>query len=377
MAVANKGDFNGQDAYFYSEGNSDFLTSFIEGKEYDSKLYEERQFAAFLAFQLGRDVGQVTYFKLAAEKGLTGAATAFTWQDLSSLILKDLGRSAAQSFGGVKRYLENNRVPGKKGSTAKKAIQRGLLGAEVGLEGSTEFTSPNGNVVRFDLEQSESDALSGISQVANNSVVPQAQDDYTDGISHAIVIQNYTKFEVELKITHQNKESGLLLGPGDIYKGSTLPAFVENGAEIGIEGIEAHRAMCGETCTLMTSNSPEGDIAYTLELDICGTPHKIATGFDLPQLSKNSSFLLFNPTGSGQEIFEANKGKNQDETMSLTHDDIGVTVAHNSTSSQTVQLSTGKKGYFYRSVIAIYDKTNPPQKAGLTPLDGLLYGGRI
>lgn len=377
IEVANKGEFKDQEAYFYSEGNSDVLTSFTEGDAYESKLYEAHQISAFLAFQLGRDVGQVTYLKLVTEKGLGGHAIAFCWKDLGKLILQDIGRSAVQSFGGVKSYLENNHVPGKKGSTAKKAIQRGLTGAEVGLEGSTEFTTPNGNVVHFDLEQAETEALSGIANAASNAIIPQAQDEYTDGISHALVIQNYTDFELELKISYQNKESGLLLGPGDIYKGSTIPAFVKSGEETSIQGVEAHRPLCGEASTLVSSNSPEGDIAYTVELDVCGTPHKIVTGFDLPQLSRNSSFLLFNPSGSGEEVFADNKGKNSDLTYSLTHADIGVTLAHNSTSSKTVQLSTGKEGYYYRSVLAIYDKTAPPQKAGLTALDGFLYGKRI
>ncbi len=375
--VANLGEFNAQDAYFYSEGNSDVLTSFTVGDAYEAKLYDAHDIAAFLAFQLGRDVGQITYFKIATEKGLSGPATAFHWKDLGPLILKDLGRSAAQAFGGVKSYLENNNVPGKKGSTAKQAIQRSLYGAEVGLEGSTEFTTPNGNIVHFDLTQVDLEALSGIAQAVNSAILPQAQDEYTDGISHALVIQNYTEFEIELKITYQNKESGLLIGPGEIYKGTPVPSFVKSGDETGIPGIHAHRSLCGEASTLVTSNTPEGDIAYTIELDIAGTPHKIAAGFDLPQLSKNSSFLLFNPSGTGEEIFANNKGKKSELTTTLTHADIGVTLAHNSTSAKTVQLSTGKEGYFYRSVLAIYDKTSPPQKAGLTALDGLLYGDRI
>ena len=376
FAVANKGLYQGQEAYFYSEGNSDVLTSFTEGDNYDEKLYEAREFGAFLAFQLGRDVGQVTYLKLTTGS-LTGPASVFTWKDLGPLILRDLGRSAVQSYGGLRSYLDNNQIPAKKGGTAKKAMQRSLTGAEVGLEGSTEFTTPNGNTVRFDLEQKETEALNGIAQATNNAIVHHAQDAYTHGISHAIVIQNYTKFELELKITYQNKESGVLVGPGDVYKGSTVPAYVENGDEIPGVGIEAHRALCGEAALLVSSNTDEGDIAYTLELDVCGTPHKVVTGFDFPQLAKNTSFALFNPSGSGEEVFNQYKGKNSDVSISLTHGDMGVTLAHNSTDSKTVKLNTGQEGYFYRSVLAIYDKTEPPQRAGLTPLDGLLFGGRL
>ncbi len=377
MEVANKGLFKGQEGYFYSEGNSDFLTSFVEGDEYEEKLYEARSYGAFMAFQLGRDVGQITFLKLVAEKGLSGGAAAFSWKDLGELILQDMGRAAVQSYSGLKTFLGNNSVPGKKGATAKKAFQRGLLGAEVGLEGFTEFTSPNGNIVHFDLVQAEEESLSGIAQAANDAILPYAQDEFTTGISHAMVIQNYTDQELELTITYQNKESGLLIGPADIYKGSKVPSFVENGKEVGLEGVEAHRPLCGEASFLILSNTPESDIAYTLEINICGTPHKIVTGFDLPQLSQNSSFILFNPSGTGEEIFNGQKGKNTDESITLTHADMGVTLAHNSTSSQTTKLSTGEEGYYYRSVLAVYDKTQPPQKAGLTPLDGLLFGGRL
>ncbi len=375
--VANLGEFRAQHSYFYSEGNSDVLTSFTSGDAYNSKLYDCSDIGAFLAFQLGRDVGQITYFKITAGKEMSGPASVFHWKDLASLILKDLGRSATQAFGGVKSFLENNNIPGKKGSTAKKAIQRSLYGAAAGLEGSTEFQTPNGNIVHFDLTHNELEALNGISQIVNCAALPQAQDDYTHGISHALVIQNHTGFELNLRIIHQNKESDLLIGPGDIYKGTSVPAFVKSGEEIGISGIEAHRSLCGEASTLMTSNTPEGSIAYTIELDILGTHHKIVAGFDLPQLSKNSSFLLFNPSGTGEEIFNNNVGRSSELAKTLTHADIGVTLAHNSTSTKTSQLSTGKKGYFYRSLLAIYDKTAPPQKAGLTALDGLLFGNRV
>lgn len=376
MEVASIGHYKGQQAYFYSEGNSDFLTAFVPSNAFESRLTDAKEIAGLMAFQLGHDVGQVTYLRLAADMSSGGHAGVFTWKDLASLVLLDIGRSAIQSYGGVRNFLKNA-SPAPKGKTAKKAFQRAVVGAGVGLHGDTEFTTPNGNTVHFDVAHDDDAALTGIAESTINSVISIAQGELTEGISHALIIQNHTDKNIVFKITHQNKESGMLLGPAESYKGVNIPGFLASGKETSIPGVHSDRHTCGEIHTLIASEPVDGDIAYSIQLEIEGTPQTIVAGFDLPQLAPNTSFIVFNPSGTGEEVFAYNKGKNTDEALSRTHDDFGVAMAHNSTSSHTTSLNTGKEGYYYRTVMAIYDKTESPDKSGSTPLDGLLFGDEI
>jgi|GEM_PF-4009144 len=376
MEVSNLGPYKGQEAYFYSEGNSDFLTAFVPGETFEERISNNNEYAALMAFQLGHDVGQVTYLRLAADMSAGGHAGMFTWKDLAPLVLQDIGRSATQSYGGVRAFL-NNATPAAKAKTAKKAFQRAVAGAGVGLHGNTEFQTPNGNIVHFDVDHKDDASLEGIAESTNNSVISIAQSEFTEGISHALIIQNHTDKQITFKITHQNKASGLLLGPANSFKGVNIPGFIASGEETSITGVTTDRHVCGELHTLVASEPADGDIAYSIELSIEDTPQTIVAGFDLPQLAQNSSYIVFNPAGTPEEVFDYNKGKSSEEVLSLTHGGFGVSMAHNSTSSHTTSLSTGKEGYYYRTVMAIYDKTQSPDKSGSTPLDGFLFGDKI
>lgn len=371
-AVSEKGLFKGQDALFYSEGNSDFFVSLgIDDETYEEKLYEERKYSAFLAHQLGKGVGSLAHFELATDKGISGPAGSFKWADLGPFVLSHCGRAAVQSYAAVLEYLKNTDAP-----KASKAWKRAVTGADFGIDGETKLSTPNGNEVVFEFANASKDSLAGLAEASMAAAVQAGQSLATSGISLALIVQNHTGKEIELKYSYIHKETELVLSPGG-GKSTKIPACVSSGEETGIDDFEADRHLAGECQFLLQSKKEDGRIGFTLEFDIDDTPHKLVTGFDGPVLDANSSIMLWNPTGSGEEIYEANKGKNMELTRSSSHDDFGVTIAINNNTEKTLDTKSGKEGYFYRAVIAIYDKTSPPKSWGRSPLDGLLFGSKF
>ena len=368
--VARDGLYKDQNALFYSEGNSDLLASMgIDNETYNESLFEEHKYSSFLAFQLGKGSGSLANFEIESE-GHSGPAASFKWCDLGPLVLNSCGRAAVQSYATVIEYLRNADKP-----TASKAWKRAMAGADFGIDADKELTTPNGNQVHFSLANASKDALTGLAEATCAAAVQAAQSMATHGISFALIVQNHTGKDIDLNLSFVHSETELVLSPGG-KKSTRLPACVESGEETGIDDFEADRHLAGEVQMLFQSKKEDGRIGFTLELDIDGTPHKLVTGFDGPVLDANSSIMLWNPSGSGKDIYEAEKGKNKELSRSSSHDDFGVTLAINNNTEKTIDTKTGKEGYFYRAVMAIYDKTSPPKSWGRSPLDGLLFGSK-
>lgn len=370
--VAKRGLFKGQEALFYSQGNSDFLSSFgIDDDTYSETLNEERNYSAFIVHQLGKGVGSITAFGLGRQKGLAGPAAAFKWSDLDVLILNNLGRAAAQSYGAVLEYLKSNPHP-----VSSKAWQRAMAAADFGIDGEVELQTPNGNSVTFELANADAESLRGLAEASCAAAVQAGQSLATHGISFALIVQNHTDKDIDVNFTFIHAETELSLSPGG-GKSVRMPACVPAGEDTGIDEYEPDRPLAGEAQFLLMSKQEDGRIGFALEFDIKDTPHKLTAGIDGPVLDANSSFLLWNPSGSGESIYNEHKGKNKDLARSSSHDDFGVTLAINNNTEKTLDTKTGKEGYFYRAVIAIYDKTSPPKSWGRSPLDGLLFGAKF
>lgn len=366
---ANSGLYKNQNSYFYGRGNSDVMISFGIDDDYEEYLYEEREFSAFLAFDLGRDVGSVVEFKIGIDKGAKGATGAFKWSDLDELILPSIGQAAVTSYGTVLNLL---RSPGK--IDAKKAMQRAVNGAAYGLEFEAEYTTPKGNTAQFNTEPAEDDSLRGLAVATSGAAVTAAQSLSKVGISQSIIVQNFTDREFQLEFSYLSKESNLILFP-DKSKSTHLPCAIAEGEDTPVG--EADRHLAGEVQAFLRSDKEDGSIAYTLEMKDTKTGHKAAFTFNGPALGANTGFLVFNPAGSGEEIHQAHATKSQELVHSNNLDGLAVTVALNNNTGTTLDTKSGKPGYYYRALIAIHYDTDRPETWGRSPLDGLLFGPKF
>jgi len=368
---AHTGAYKNQNTYFYGRGNSDVMISFGIDDDYEDRLYEERSFSAFLAFDLGRDVGSVVEFKIGVDKNVSGSAGSFRWADLEELILPSIGQAAVTSYGSVMNLLRSS---GK--IDAKKSIQRAAQGGGFGLESEAEYMTAKGNSVGFVTEVDDDSSLSGLAEVITGTAVQAAQSLSTAGTSQAVIVQNFTNRDFEITLSYVHKETSLLVFP-DKSKTALLPGTVGVGDDTRIGAMEAERPLAGEAQIFLRSDKEDGRIAYTLEMKDTKSGHKAVYTFNGPALGANSGALLFNPSGSGEEIHAAHADNSQDIVLQNSLDGIAVTIAVNSHKDQPLDTKTGKPGYFYRALIAIHLDTDLPEKWGRSPLDGLLFGPKF
>lgn len=372
--VSSPGLFKGQNGYFYTQGNSSVLVSFgVDEEVFNATLWEEKEFSAFVACQLGHSMGEVTHVKLKIDGNTAGPVGALKWKDLGDLVLRTLGQTVVSAFGTGVEMLKRNNLPQANGLAADKLAQRAALGVEAALDQRTELATANGNQLAFSMAGSQRPALTGLAAFGADVAATTSLGKDLEGISHNLIVLNLTDKEIQLKVSHQISEGTLAAGTPGAFKGITIPAYTRAGETTAI-GTVADRAIAGEANLLWKNPKEDGNLGYLIDITLGDGSNRVGAGFHLPSLGKNSSFVKFNPAGSPADVYETNTGKVSDNVQEISLNDFGATLASNSHTERTPEYRSGKDGFFYRSILAIYDKTNPPKSWGTSALDGLFFG---